>query len=75
VRLLTLIFNSHLFCALAPIKFDEGSAIFTVVAWVISTTELVELSDHVLNILSVIVAEDNCKLFLHFFQIDKGAKE
>jgi len=73
--LLALIFNSHLFSTFASVEFNERSAILAVIAGMIPATELVELGHNVLEVLTVIVAEDNGELFLYLFQVDQGAEE
>lgn len=56
---LVLILESHLFGALAAIKFDERGSAAATVAWMVSLAELVKLSNHVLQVLRVVVSEDH----------------
>jgi len=53
------ILESHFTSALASIELDKSSATAARVARVLSLAELVELSDHMLEILRVVVAEHN----------------
>lgn len=56
---LVLILETHLFGALAAVKFDERGAAAATVAWMVSLAELVELSNHILQVLRVVVSEDH----------------
>ena len=56
---LMLILETHLFGALAPVEFDERGAAAATVAWMVSLAELVELSNHILQVLRIVVSEDH----------------
>jgi len=56
---LVLILETHLFGALAAIEFDKRGAAAATVAWMVSLAELVELSNHILQVLRIVVSEDH----------------
>lgn len=56
---LMLVLETHLFGALAAIKFYKRGAAAATVAWMVSLAELVELGNHILQILPIIVSEDH----------------
>jgi hypothetical protein len=56
---LVLVLEAHLSGALASVKLDLCGATAATVARVLSLAELVEFGDHMLQILSIIVAEHN----------------
>ena len=45
------------------------------IAWMIAFAELVELSNNVVQVLSIVVTEHNSELSLHFLEIDQGPEE
>ena len=56
---LLFILETHLFGTLAAVEFDERGATAATVAWMVSLAELVELSDHILQVLRVVVSKDH----------------
>jgi hypothetical protein len=56
---LMLVFEPHLSGALASIKLDLSSATAATVARMLTLAELVEFGNHMLQILSIVVAEHN----------------
>jgi hypothetical protein len=54
-----LVFEAHLSGALASVKLDLSGATTATVARMLSLAELVEFGNHMLQILSIVVAEHN----------------
>lgn len=72
---LVLVLQAHFFGALATVKLDQGGSRTTTVAWVITLAELVELCNHILEILGIIVSENHSEFLLHLFQENQGTEE
>ena len=51
------------------------SPVLSRIAWMLTFTELVELSDNIVQVLSVVVTEHDSELSLHFLEIDKSSEE
>lgn len=72
---LMFVLETHLLGTLATVKLYERSTSTSTIARVISLTKLVEFSNDMLQILSIIVSEDDCKLFLHLLEEDQSSEE
>lgn len=72
---LCLILYPHLLSAFASIKLYMHSPVLSRIAWMLTFTELVELSDNIVQVLSVVVTEHDSELSLHFLEIDKSSEE
>jgi hypothetical protein len=62
---LVLVFETHLLSALASIELYQSSTTSATVAWMLSFTELIELSNHILQILCIVVSKHHSELLLH----------
>ena len=51
------------------------SPVLSRIAWMLTFTELVELGDNIVQVLSVVVTEHDSELSLHFLEIDKSSEE
>ena len=61
--------DPHFLSSLAAIKLYEGSPVLPIEARMLSFTELIEFSNHIPEVLTVVVSKHHGKLSLHLLEI------
>lgn len=73
-NLLIGVSDSEVLCVLGTIHLDYGHAVASVEAWVLTSSELIELVSNILKILSE-GPEHKSEFLLLFLQIHQSSKE